>query len=121
MVHLIYIYLIINSFIVGSYLFDDFNDHGRLKKILICILLFFFGSPFILAYLILQLHTTKWLKNEIRFIYHFYLSDYWKNAVENNENKTSKEMLEELNKFAENHNKQVQRHNRLIQKRHGRN
>jgi hypothetical protein len=99
-------------------LFDDFNDHSRLKKILACTFLFFFGAFFILTYLIIQLHTTKWLKNEVRFIYHFYLSDYWKNAVENNENKTSKEMLEELNEFAENHNKQVQRHNRLIQKRY---
>jgi len=118
MLHIIYIYVIINSFITSNYLFDSFNDDGFLKKILIFLFLFFFGAIFILLYLIFQIPIFEWLKNEIKFIYHFYLSDYWKNAIENNEERSKESVLEILSTFAKNSNKQSKRHNRLIQNRY---
>lgn len=119
MIHIIYIYLIINSFIAGNYLFDDFNDDKGFKKFLWFLFLFFFGAIFILVFFISEIPQLTWIKNEIKFIYHYYLTDYWKNAIENNEDRSKEYMLKMLNDFAENSNKQSKRHNRLIQKKYG--
>lgn len=120
MTHIIYIYLIINSFIAGNYLFDGFNDDRGLKKLFYTFVLFFFGAIWVLLYLIIQLPIFRWLKYEIRFTYTFYFTNYWKNAIENDKDRTKEEMLKILNEFAEDSNKQAVRHNRLIQKKYGR-
>jgi hypothetical protein len=121
MTHLIYIYLIINSFIAGNYLFDDFNDDRGIKKFVIFSVLFLFGAPWILLYLSSQLPVFKWIKIEVRFLYTFYITDYWKNAIENDKDRTEEEMLKILNDFAQKSNRQSKRHNRLIQKRYANN
>ena len=120
MTHIIYIYLILNSFIVGNYLFnDDYNDKG-FKRFLNFSVLFLFGAPWMLSYLINELSIFRWIKYEIRFLYTFYFTNYWKNAIENNKDKSKEKVLETLNNFAEKSNKQTKRHNKLIQKRYGR-
>ena len=119
MIHLIYIYLMINSFIAGNYLFDTFNDDKGFKKFEIFSVLFLFGAPLVLISFIVEIPIFRWLRNEITFICHFYFTNYWKNAVENNEDRSKEEMLKMLNDFSEDSNKQVKRHNRLIQKRYG--
>jgi hypothetical protein len=119
MTHIIYIYLIINSFIAGNYLFDTFNDDKGIKKVGIFSVLFLFGAPWVLLYLIIQIPMFKWIKYEVRFLYTFYFTNYWKNAVENDKDRSKEAMLKTLNDFAEDSNKQAKRHNRLIQKRYG--
>jgi hypothetical protein len=121
MIHIIYIYFIINSFIAGNYLFDGFNDDSSLRKLGIFSVLFLFGAPWILLYLVSELPRFRWIKNEFWFIYHFYITNYWKNAVENNQERDKEGVLEMLNNFAEKSNKQSKRHNRQIQKRYGNN
>jgi hypothetical protein len=116
--HIIYIYLIINSFIAGNYLFDTFNDDKGFKKFVTFSVLFLFGAPLVLISFIVEIPMFKWLRNEITFICHFYFTNYWKNAVENNEDRSKEAMLNMLNDFAEDSNKQAKRHNRLIQKRY---
>jgi hypothetical protein len=118
MIHLIYIYLIINSFIAGNYLFNDDYDDKGFKRFLNFSVLFLFGAPWILLYLISELPIFRWITFEIRFLYTFYFTNYWKNAVENNEERDKEGVLEMLNNFAEKSNKQSKRHNRLIQKRY---
>jgi len=118
MTHLIYIYLIINSFISGNYLFDTFNGDKGFKKFGIFSVLLFFGAPWILLYLISELPIFRWIKNEFWFIYHFYITDYWKNVVENNEERTKEGVLEFLNNSTKNASKQVKRHTRLIIKKY---
>lgn len=120
-IHLIYIYLIINSFIAGNYLFDTFNDDRGIKKFGNFSVLFLFGAPWVLLYLISQIPMFMWIKYEIIFIYHFYITHYWKNKVENNKERSKEGVLEMLNNFAEKSNKQSKRHNRLIQKKYGNN
>ena len=119
MIHIIYMYLILNSFIASNYLFDTFNDDSRLRKLGIFTVLFLFGAPWMLLYLINELSIFRWIKTEIRFLYTFYFTNYWKNAIENNKDKSKEKALETLNNFAEKSNKQTKRHNRLIQKRYG--
>ena len=119
MIHILYIYLILNGFIAGNYLFDGFNDDSSLRKFGVFSVLFLFGTPWILLYLLSEIPLFRWIAFEIRFIYTFYFTNYWKNAIENDKDRSKKEMLKISNEFAENSNKQVKRHNRLIQKRYG--
>jgi hypothetical protein len=120
MIHLIYTYLIINSFIAGNYLFDDFNDDSSLRKFGVFSVLFLFGAPWVLLYLVSELLIFRWIKAEIRFLYTFYFTDFWKDIIENHPDRSKNNMLNYLQDFAEKSNKQSKRHNRLIQKRYGR-
>jgi uncharacterized membrane protein len=112
----------INSFIAGNYLFDTFNDDKGIKKFVTFSVLFLFGAPWVLLYLIIQIPMFKWLRNEITFICHFYFTDYWdKIMLDDNYSetyKTTKEKLERSAKMVRTASKQVKRHNRLIQKRY---
>ena len=119
MIHIIYIYLIINSFIAGNYLFDSFNDDKGFKKFGIFIILFLFGIPWIILFLIGEISIFRWLKREVKFVTWFYLTDKCKGIVCNNKNMTKVEVLEYFNEIASESHKQNKRHNRLIQKRYG--
>lgn len=44
----LYIYLAINFMLIGSYLLNSFNDDKKSVKVLISVLLFFFGGILVL-------------------------------------------------------------------------
>ena len=124
MIHLIYIYLIINSFFLGAYLTDSFNDDNCLKKFLFSLILFLFGG--IIAGIDLLspkiLDGLEYITTEIRFQYRMlftdyfdkiYLDDAYSELYDSREKKLKK--TEEL---AKNSSKQMKRHNKQIQNKY---
>lgn len=81
MIHLIYIYLIINSFLVGSYIMDSFTDKN-LRNYLYCIVIFLFGSIILSVYYIWQflefLAKEVWFIDRILFYIKLYTGGYKK-------------------------------------------
>lgn len=79
MIHLIYIYLIINSFILGSYLFDWLNYDNLIKKVFWSVLLFFFGGILIPLWFLIDpfAEVIGYIYKEITFQYGFHFTDYW--------------------------------------------
>lgn len=126
MIHIIYIYLIINSFITGWYLGKHISETLFSKVISFSVLILFGAISVPLYYMILKFAGhIGWVTREIRFIYRFYCTDYWdKIMLDDNYSekyKTTKEKLERSAKVVRTASKQVKRHNRLIQKRYGKN
>lgn len=124
MIHIIYIYLIINSFILGWHLRD--NRHETLAfNIFSSVVVIFFGAIILpLVYVVpILVNPLGWLIREVKFQYRFRLTNYWDRILLDDnysqEYKTLEEKLERANKTTKNASKQVQRHNRLIQKRYG--
>ena len=127
MTHLIYIYFIITSLMVGY----NFRDSYRFDKVYFTVfssvILFFLGGILIpFYYLILfSAEPLGWMYREISFNYRFYFTKYWDNIFLDDsyseEFKTREEKLKQANKLAEYHGtEQFKRHNRKIQKRYGR-
>ena len=124
MIHIIYIYLIINSFIAG-YLF---NNNYKWEKIgytlTVSFSAFLFGIFGYLFYFLILFFAPilGWIVREVKFTYRFYCTDYWdKIMLDDNYSetyKTTKEKLERSAKVVRTASKQLKRHNRLIQKRY---
>jgi hypothetical protein len=127
MIHLIYTYLIINSFIAG-YFFNE-NDRWESRKYAIgfSILCLVFGGLILLTYPLFLLFTPilGWFYKEISFQYRFYCTDFWdKILLDDNyseEYETREEKLKRSEQLVKNASKQVKRHNRLIEKKYGNN
>ena len=124
MTHIIYIYLIINSFILGWHLRE--NRFETLSyKVIALIFLSLFGAIILpLIYMLpIIIKPIEWVYREIKFQYRFRFTDYWdKILLDDNyseEYKTLEEKLKRVNKMTEGASKQVRRHNKLIQKRYG--
>lgn len=124
MVHLIYIYLIINSFVAG-YVFDDYRFESKFYRLGVFICSILFGGILSLLYTILPLIASilGWLFREIKFQYRFRFTDYWdKILLDDNYSdvyKTREEKLKRANQTARSGSKQVKRHNKLIQNKYG--
>jgi hypothetical protein len=125
MIHLIYTYLIINSFIAG-YFFNE-NDRWESRKYAIgfSILCLVFGGLILLTYPLFLLFTPilGWFYKEISFQYRFYCTDFWdKIFLDDNyseDYKTREEKLKRSEQLVKNGSKQLQRHNKQIQKKYG--
>ncbi len=123
MIHLIYIYLIINSFIVGFHLNDRYRFESKTYLITVSVLLFLFGG--ILIPLIYGFNPItkirEWVIREVKFQYRFYLTDYWDKIFLDDDYsedfKTREEKLKMAEKVSKN-SKQIQRHNKQIQKKY---
>ncbi len=122
-VHIIYIYLIINSFIAGWHL-EEQRYETLSYRIISFSVLFSFGAILYPSIYIATLLAKPlgWVTREIRFIYRFYCTDYWdKIMLDDNYSekfKTTKDKLERQAEIARTASKQLKRHNRLIQKRY---
>lgn len=125
MIHIIYIYFIINSFLVGVYLSDQFNDDSLLKKRLFSLVLFLFGG--IIALLDLMspkiLNCFEYIVTEMRFQYRMYFTDYFDKIYSDDDftelYDSREKKLKRTEELAQNGNKQVKRHNKQIQKKYG--
>ena len=126
MAHIIYIYLIINSFILGWHL-REYRYETVAYKIVLTIFMFLFGAIILPSVYIVHIivKPVGWLIREIKFQYRFRFTDFWdKILLDDNyseEYKTLEEKLERANKMTKGASKQVVRHNRLIQKKYGNN
>lgn len=69
MTHLIYIYLIINSIVLGSYLLDRFNDDNLIERIYWSVILFFFGGILVLY----EVTVSKYIEGGMRDSYFGFL------------------------------------------------
>ena len=126
MIHLIYIYFIINSFFVGVYLSDQFNDDSLLKKRLFSLVLFLFGGIITLLDLIFPktLNCFEYVATEIRFQYRMYFTGYFDKIYLDDEYTelydSLEKKLERTEELAQNSDRQqMKRHNKQIQKKYG--
>lgn len=125
MIHIIYIYLIINSFILGSYLLDRFNDYSLIEKVFWSVLLFFFGGILLpLIYIGDPLvKVIGYIYKEIKFQYRFHFTDFWdKILLDDNyseDYKTLGEKLKRAELMIKSGSKQLKRHNKQIQNKYG--
>lgn len=125
MIHLIYIYFIINSFLVGVYLSDQFNDDSLLKKQLFSLVLFLFGGILALLDLIFPkiLNCFEYVATEIRFQYRMYFTDYFDKIYLDDTYseicKNRQEKLKRVEELVKNSSKQIVRHSKQIQKKYG--
>ena len=124
MTHLIYIYLIINSFILGWHL-REYRYETVSYKIVLTVFMFLLGAVILPIIYIVPFITKPigWIYREIKFQYRFRFTDYWdKILLDDNyseEYKTREEKLERMKTLTDRFYKQVQRHNRLIQNKYG--
>ena len=72
---ILYIYFGINLMMLGSYLFDSFNDDSKLTKIFSSVLLFFFGGILVAyEFTIADKVAEWWYSSEIGFWYRLTIS-----------------------------------------------
>lgn len=125
MIHLIYIYLIINSFILGSYLFYRLNYDNLIKKVFWSVLLFFFGGILIPLWFLIDpiAEVIGYIYKEITFQYGFYFTDYWDKILLDDsyseDYKTRQEKLKRAELMAISGSKQLKRHNKQVQDKYG--
>lgn len=123
--HLLYIYLIINSFIVGY----QYNDRYRFESwrylAVTSFFLFFFGAILLPLLLLIDpiAKIIGYFYKEITFQYRFYFTDYWdKILLDDNyseEYKTLGEKLKRAELMVRSGSKQLKRHNKQVQNKYG--
>ena len=124
MTHIIYTYLIINSFILGWHL-REYRYETVAYKTILTIFIFLLGAVILPIVYILPtiIKPIDWLIREIKFQYRFRFTGFWDRILlDDNYSdiyKTLEEKLQRANKMTKGASKQVQRHNKLIQKRYG--
>lgn len=124
MTHIIYTYLIINSFILGWHL-REYRYETVAYKTILTIFIFLLGAVILPIVYILPtiIKPINWLIREIKFQYRFRFTDFWDKILLDDSYsdiyKTIEEKLQRANKMTKGASKQVRRHNRLIQKRYG--
>ena len=124
MTHIIYTYLIINSFILGWHL-REYRYETVAYKTILTIFIFLLGAVILPIVYILPtiIKPINWLIREIKFQYRFRFTDFWDKILLDDSYsdiyKTIEEKLQRANKMTKGASKQVQRHNKLIQKRYG--
>lgn len=121
MIHLIYIYLIINSFIVG-YQYNDIYRFESCRYLAVnSFFLFFFGAILLPLWFLIDplAKSIGYIYKEIIFQYRFCFTDYWdKIMLDNNYSKEYKTLEEKLKKtklMVINGSKQLKRHNKQVQ------
>jgi predicted PurR-regulated permease PerM len=125
MTHLIYIYLIINSFIVGY----QYNDRYRFESwsylAVTSFFLFFFGAILLPLYFLVDpiARSIGYIYKEVTFQYRFNFTDYWdKILLDDNYSEKYKTLSEKLKRaqlMVKNGSKQLKRHNKQVQDKYG--
>jgi hypothetical protein len=127
MIHLIYIYLIFNSFLLGGYCnSSEYRFDSNWNRSFYIFFLVFFGGIIALLDFIPQkiLNSFEYIVREIKFQYRMLFTNYFDkiylddNYTEDYDSREKKlKITEELSK---NSSKQTQRHNKQIQNKNGR-
>lgn len=127
MIHIIYIYLIIDSFILGAYInSSEYRFDYKFTRFAYSFILIFFGgiiagidfiSPKILD-------CFEYIATETKFQYRMFFTDYF-DKIYLDDNYTDlydslEKKLKRTEELAQNSSKQMQRHNIQIQKKYGR-
>lgn len=127
MIHLIYIYLIINSFILGNYVnSSDYRFDQKLGRKVYCFFIIFFGGIIAILDFIYPkiLDSFAYFIKEINFQYRIFFTDYFdKIFLDDNYTElydSREKKLKRTEELAQNSNKQMKRHNRQIQNKYGR-
>lgn len=127
MTHLIYAYLIINSFVVGYQYNDRYRFESKSYLAIPYFFLFFFGAILLPLYFLGApiLRAIGYIYKEISFQYKFQFTDYWdKILLDDNYSEDYKTLGEKLKRsklVVRNGSKQLKRHNRQIQEKYGSN
>ena len=125
MTHIIYIYLVINSFIVGYQYNDRYRFENKSYLTITSFFLFFFGGIVAALYFlgVPLLRAIGYVYKEIHFQYKFKFTDYWdKILLDDNyseDYKTLGEKLKRAKLVVRNGSKQLKRHNKQIQDKYG--
>lgn len=110
---------------VGSYLSDRFIYDNIFKKILFCLILFFFGGIIALLDFISPkiFDSFEYITDEIRFQYRILFTDYFDNIYLDDKYsifyESREKKLKRTEELAQNSSKQMQRHNKQIQNKYG--
>ena len=101
---------------LGSYLFDRFNDDNKLTKIFFSIILFFFGGILVVYELTIADKVAEWWdSSELNFIWQVYILKKFDNLE-----KDRAEYLEKSLSAQKDKNSKLYKHLKLILKRNGR-
>ena len=120
MIHLIYIYFIINSFIAGYWYRENENYETTIFNINMALLCFVFGVVGYLIYLffIVFAPILGYVYKEIIFQYKFRFTDYYdKIFLDDNyseEFRTKEEKIERMKQIMQGFSKQTDRHLKLV-------
>lgn len=115
MIHVIYIYLIINSLMLGSYILDRFNDDSVRQKIFCSILLFFFGAILVIFELTIADRVERWWESsELNFLWKVYVFRKYDGLLKSQIEYIEGQIL------AEDKNSKLYKHLKIILKRNGR-
>lgn len=125
MLHLIYIYLIFNSFILGGYCNSSeyrFDSNWN-RSVYIFFLIFFGGIITLLDFISPKIFNLFiYITSEIKFQYRFYCTDYFDKIYLDDDYTDLYDSREKKLKrtvgLAKNSSKQMQRHNKQIQKKY---
>jgi len=127
MIHILYIYLIINIFILGAYInSSDYRFDNTYTRYIYCFLLIFFGGIIVILDLISPkiLNCFEYIIRELKFQYRMLFTDYFDKIYLDDEYTelydSREKKLKKTEELAQNSSKQMQRHNRQIQKKYGR-
>lgn len=116
---LLYVYFGINLMMLGSYLFDGFNNDSKITKIFSSVVLFFFGGILVVYELTIADKVAEWWYNsEIGFWYRLNISkeyddkssDYLEalkrriSAEKENKDKESQKLVKHLTRIVERNN-----------------
>jgi hypothetical protein len=122
MIHLIYIYLILNSFLLGGYCnSSEYRFDSNWNRSFYIFFLVFFGGIIALLDFIPQkiLNSFEYIVREIKFQYRFDFTDYF-NEIYFYDYDSREKKLKITEELAQNSSKQTQRHNKQIQNKYGR-
>ena len=116
MIYLLYIYFGINLMMLGSYLFDRFNDDNKLTKLFSSLVLFFFGGILVVYELTIADKVAEWWDNsELNFIWQVYILKQYDKL-----HSSQVEYLNEKLSAQKDKNSKLYKHLKLILKRNGR-
>ena len=115
---IILIYFAINIFMAGYNYSEDEKWETKTKIVFGLFIMLFFGSVFVIFYYLSILFSPifNWIRYEILFQYKFHFTKYWDAVMSSDENKTSEEKIESLERLHNNPNstKQFKRHSKMI-------
>ena len=110
------IYFGINLMMLGSYLFDRFNDDSRLTKLFISLILFFFGGILVVYELTIADKVAEWWdSSELNFLWNVYILKSF-----DNKSQEYVEAIERAISAEKNKNSIFYKHLTVILKRNGR-
>lgn len=96
---ILYIYFGINLMLLGSYLFDTFNNDSKITKIFSSVVLFFFGGILVVYELTIADTVAEWWSNsELNWLWNIYILKKFDNLESNKIKYLKKSILAQKDK-----------------------